>query len=343
LSRSMTPAGNLHPDSPSISRKLDRFRQKQVDLSGEEYRRGHEIAGQIISSISNYSSQFYYLPHVYIDNSFLAGSLGRRTQERPLDDIDLYLVVNGGDMFMNPDGNTVPINLYGASPNYLATDFRYKTGEWISSWLMLQAFQAPVSNIATSSGAVSGIGSKKKTLYFRWSDLNVDLGFVLWGQAPRQTDDRYYLPKGNSEAWWSATNPKLDQQRLSTMNQAGGGQLLPLIRMMKWWNRYRNQDRLKGIHLEVMVENAFRNVRPAPLFPALCYTFNDLKTRLTQSCSDPTELGGPLDSSLSSSSRIASKQQLEIASTWLLMAALEIQRGNDAQAEAYIKYVFPIA
>jgi hypothetical protein len=286
--------------------------------------------------------EYAHLPLIYRGDSFLAGSLGRRTQEHPLDDIDLYLVVNGGNLIMHPDGNTVPVTLYGTPPNPLATDPRYVNGDWVSSWLVLQAFQAPVSAIARSSGAASGLSAKRKTLYLTWSDINIDLGFVLWGQAPPRVNDRYYLPKGNTEAWWSSTNPKLDQQRLTERNKAGGGQLLPLIRMMKWWSLHRNQDRLKGIHLEVMVENAFVDVIPAPLFPALCHVFQVLKTMLMESCADPTGLGAPLDSSLSGANRTASQQQLEAASNWLLMAAYEIQRGNDPQAVNYVRQVFPV-
>ncbi len=289
----LVSAGNLYADSPSITRALDAFRQSQVDLTEDDYMRGRKLASQIISMVAAQASQHSHLPRVYVSESFLAGSLGRRTQERPLDDIDLYLVVNAGGLFMSPDGYTVPLTLYGSWPNPLATDPRYVNDHWVSSFLMLNAFYSPVAEVALKSGAVVGFSAKRKTLHLTWSDLNVDLGFVAWGQAEGLASDRYYLPKGQSQHWWSRTNPKVDQQRLTDRNKAGAGKLLPLIRIMKWWNRHRNKDRLKGIHLEVMMENAFLNVAPYPLFPALCHAFLQLRFMLDQSCPDPNGLGDP--------------------------------------------------
>lgn len=111
------------------------------------------------------------------------------------------------------------------------------------------------------------------------------------------------MPEGRGGLFWKPTNPKEDQRRLSEQNQAQGGMLLPTVRMVKWWNQACNSHRLKGIHIEVMVERALAGQELEGIGHALHLAFLGIWNQLWSPCNDPTGLGPALDVNLSDSDR----------------------------------------
>ena len=330
----------LYPGNPVLDRDIESFARNHVDLDPTSTRYGRTLADYAMQAFAYEASRLPHLPRVYRSRSFLAGSLGRRTQEQPLSDIDVFLVFNADGTEMLKDGVREEVTMYGTSPNPLVSDSRYHDGAYISSLAVLQQFLPAARACITADGPFTeaGVGAKLRTLYLKADTINVDLVLVELGETP--VLDRYYLPNG--DGMWRASNPKEDQRRLSSMNQTQGGNLLTLVRLMKWWNKSKNAGRLKGIHLEVMIENALAGWNSTASFSALRLLIPALHDAVANSCNDPTGLGDPLDARLAIADRTLSQRALASDAEVIAEAGRYSDAGFDAAARDALRRIFPV-
>lgn len=329
-----------HPYNPREELALAEFRKDRVDLTDQEMKIGRGIRDVVIAELEGLSGRPGF-PVLLASKSFCAGSFGRRTHCQPLNDIDLYIVMNAGGGVMSPD--TSPVYLEGVSPTPLVDDASLREGRWISSRLVLQRFVSYLSDLAVvrELRAAVGTNDKGRSGYIRTGGLNIDVTPVLLATGFATSIDRYYMPDGPHSVLWRATNPREDQRRLTQLNVQQGGLALPAIRMLKWWNEHRNEGRLKGIHLEVMAEFAFSMYALDGIAQALHVGFVSLANQLDHHCPDPNRLGSDLDANLQPAERAASKRALEQAHGYAVSAGFRIAAGDVDGAIAEWRRIFP--
>ena len=333
----MVTTSAVQPKSAAIEARFEAFRQHHVDLTPEATKYGRDLRDWVIGQLESMSGAAGF-PELLIGYSFGAGSFGRKTKEQPLDDIDVYMVMSGGGLTMYQGETPLPVELVGSTPGVLATDSAFRQDRWVSSALIL----ARVVSYLPRLGYPSGVNTKAKSAYVKVGDVNVDICAVIWGRSTIGEVDRYYLPAGHGSYSWTSTNPKLDRSRLTDENQRHEGLLLPVVRIMKWWNDNCNAGRLKGIHLEVMTTNALQAVRIDGVAPTLHWLFARLQVLLDQQCADPTGLGAPLDSTLDTAERAASKAALGESQQIAATAAACAAEGNVDLALTYWRRLFPL-
>ncbi|MDE3095830.1 MAG: hypothetical protein KGK07_07500 [Chloroflexota bacterium] len=331
-----------HPLSPEEEDAFQRFCARSVDLTAEDTKRGREIRDAVIRLIEAQIGPRGLL--IIRDEGFGAGSFGRKTQCQPLDDVDIYIVLNSGTVVMKQ--GVVTWYLEGNTPGPLETDLSLREEGWISAHQVLARFVTQLQSIVRLSSAADEIGpsDKGKSAFLRFGDLNVDVTPVMYAKNVRSEygSDRYFMPQGHNMVWWKATNPKEDQRRLTELNQKHNGLVLPAVRMMKWWNTNRNQGRLKGIHLEVMVEHAFEQWRVPNLAQAVHACLFSLRDQVRAGCSDPTGLGPALDTNLDYKDRSDSFLALCIGLHAADDAVLRLLQGDTAGAIAAWRRIFPL-
>jgi len=331
-----------HPYSSEEEAALSAFRARDVDLTREDTGFGRALRDVVIQQCEGLSGRESF-PPLLSGRSFGAGSFARRTLCRPLDDIDVYLVLDACGAPMSDDRQTY--RLEGSAAGPLASDPSLEVDGWISSHLVLgrlvSGLWAPPV-VAEQRGTV-GMSDKGKSAFLsfpRWQ-VKVDVTPVLWATNFVNSIDRYYMPQGRGSIWWKATNPKEDQRRLSEQNQLQGGLLLPTIRMLKWWNANRNGGRLKGIHLEVLAERGLSLHYLEGVAQALHMAFVAMQTQLERPCPDPTGLGPPLDCNLSQVDRTESTRAAQRAHLATIGAADRFRAGDVPGGLANWREVFP--
>lgn len=319
-----------HQYSEVEERLLNWVRDSFVDLGSDATKQGRAIRDSIIAQIEDISGQGGF-PILLIGESFGAGSFGRRTLCKPLDDIDIYIVMNAGGATVSDDGTTY--TLEGKTPGPLTNESVLREGFWISADLVLQRVAYRVGRLPTvqEKGSGSGINNKRKSAFIKFGDLNIDITPVVCARFSNAID-RYYMPVGRGSTFWKPTNPKEDQRRLSAQNQAQRELLLPIVRMLKWWNQTVNQGRIKGIHLEVMVERALAGYYLEGIAQGLHLAFASIPGQLQNTCPDPTGLGPALDVNLSPEDRSNSSQLASAAHLQAIKAANCLSKGSDVGA-----------
>lgn len=326
--------------SPGEEGAFQAFRARSVDLTVAETRKGREFRDRVIRWVETGIPAGGLL--IIRGEGFGAGSLGRRTQCQPLDDIDIYIVLNAGNVVMKQGELTWQLEGNVSGP--LESDWTLQDQGWISSHRVLMRFVTQLKSIGALVNAADevGVNDKGKSAFARFSGLNVDITPVLYANNVRPGIRRYFMPQGQSQICWKATNPLEDQRRLMELNQAHAGLVLPAVRVMKWWNTNRNQARLKGIHVEVMVEHAFERSPVQSLAQAIHACFFSLCDQVRAGCPDPTGLGPALDTNLDVQDRGDSLLALRAGLQAADDAVLRLLAGDTAGAIAAWRSVFPL-
>jgi hypothetical protein len=147
--------------------------------------------------------------------------------------------------------------------------------------------------------------------------------------------DFYLIPDGNGN--WKKTDPRVDNDRTTNINQKHNGKLLSLIRLVKFWN-YRHITYTIGSYmLECMILNRYENmITPDDWWIDLQFrdTMNYLSTAIYSDVYDPKGIQGNINdftySEKSSISEAFTKAYIKSKEA----AALE----HDSQREAIKKW-----
>ncbi|MGE3796397.1 MAG: CBASS oligonucleotide cyclase [Thermomicrobiales bacterium] len=186
-------------------------------------------------------------------DSFLTGSYARHTMIAPLSeaDIDVFVVLD---------------------PNY------YKAGGFAE---LLDRVRAVLLETYPTTPRISRNG---QAVTVTFSDFVVDVvpGFNRQGGG--------YLIPSTIEKKWISTDPKAHVQYMSELNDGHDGNLVPLIKMVKAWNR-TNGNSIRSFYLELLTARVLSGVVISD-FPSGCrYVFDKGREQVKFLIPDPTGLG----------------------------------------------------
>ncbi|MDQ3231929.1 MAG: hypothetical protein M3Q07_08930 [Pseudobdellovibrionaceae bacterium] len=128
---------------PAINGAFDRFLDSQINI-GQGIRQVASTSQlhlrEFLKQESKRDSAF---PRILEGEDFIGGSFGRHTKIWPLDDIDIYLPLNGVGIYYYERGLVQPFNVlsHGSSTNPLLT-YRWADGLFISSSKVISGFNS---------------------------------------------------------------------------------------------------------------------------------------------------------------------------------------------------------
>lgn len=102
----------------------------------------------------------------------------------------------------------------------------------------------------------------------------------------------YLIPDAINNIWIS-TNPKVHQSNLTSSNKWHSGELIPVIKMIKGWNRCIGNP-FYGFYLELMVKNILNNVSISSYSSAVRYVFDKGREKIKYKLSDPADYGSDI-------------------------------------------------
>ncbi len=171
---------------------------------------------------------------INIEESFLTGSYKRSTMIAPLAkaDIDIFVILD--PKYLKERGPIWTLNLVKRN--------------------LLKTF--PRSKIKPDGQAVT----------ITFSDFLVDVvpAFCAVGGG-------YYIPNAKKLSW-TLTDPKVHEEYISSQNEKHDGDLVPLIKMIKGWNRAKGNVFL-SFYLELLVAKIFDRTPIINLQQGLLYFF----------------------------------------------------------------------
>lgn len=192
-----------------------------------------------------------------VKDSFVTGSYRRHTMISPLSEADVDVFVVLDPSYYTPDG-------YG---------------------VLLDRVRGVLLETYTKTPKISRNG---QAVTVTFTDFVVDVvpGFYRSGGG--------YLIPSTTERRWIPTNPKVHETFISNANASHAGDLVPLIKMLKAWNR-QISSAFRSFYLELLVEKILQGVTISD-FPSGCrYVFDKGRETAKYKIADPAGLGSQVN------------------------------------------------
>ena len=186
-------------------------------------------------------------------SSFLAGSYSRSTMIGPLSksDIDIFVVLD---------------------PTYYE---KYKPAA------LLDRVRTVLLKTYTTTPKISRNG---QAVTITFTDFKVDVVPCYNRQG-----GGFLIPNSKTESWLS-TNPPAHDTKTSDANKAHNGDLVPLVKMIRGWNREIN-DAFSGFYLELMTIDILTNVTISNFSSGVRYVFDKGREKVKFKQIDPAGYG----------------------------------------------------
>lgn len=239
--------------------------------------------------------------------TFLTGSYARRTAIRPLDDIDVFCVLARSET-ADPDVLT-PSDALGLIKD--ALDAQYP-------------------------GKAADPQNRSVNIAFRGTGIAYD---VVPAFRDPGASEVFVIPDIDAGEW-IRSNPKVHKARSITANDATRGELKPLTKAVKHWNRRQaDGDRLRSFHLEVMAWDVLTKPIDSRLV-GLIDLFAGLADRVTAPTPDPAGLGPDIDAGITSAERGGAARRLKAVAVELGRAQALARDGEIEHAHHVLRALF---
>lgn len=149
----------------------------------------------------------------------------------------------------------------------------------------------------------------------------------------------YLIPNSITQSWLS-TDPKQHVQIWSAANQSHVGDLVPLIKMLKAWNRSTSSF-LRSFHLETMGLQILNNVTISDFPSGARYVFDKGREYVTKKNPDPAGYGDDVGAYLNTEDKVKNAvSRFETAYTRTLKAEDFAHRGYVSDSVNMWRMVF---
>lgn len=237
-------------------------------------------------------------------NSFVSGSYARSTMISPLNqsDVDIFFVL----------------------------DAKYHSQ--YSPAQLLDRVRKVLLKTYTRTPRISRNG---QAVTITFADFKVDAvpGFYRRGGG-------FLIPNSITGNWLS-TDPKLHQTELTAANILHGGDLVPIIKMIKGWNRCIN-NAFGGFYLELLVKNVLTNVKISDYSSGVRFVFDKGRQAIRYKILDPARYSEAQIAGLRNATTVdAAVGRFNTALNRALRAEQFARQGRIGSAFLEWKKVFP--
>ena len=210
----------------TVNACFDYLNKNVVNLDPNQVPTARTSRDTLIESVHSLSAKGV-LPISYSEKDIAYGSFARRTKIRPLDDIDLMICFNGcgGTWRYLYNSETIAIDMPVTAP--ILGDLRNEDGT-LNSRKLIEKIKGELREVRFYKKAELHRNHEAVTLQLSSYSWNFDILPCFFA-----TGDFYLIPDGFGN--WKKTDPRIDQQKVTNANQQKSGQLLQVIRTMKYW------------------------------------------------------------------------------------------------------------
>lgn len=272
----------------TVNNAFDEFMRDKVNLESEKTSTARTSRDNLIDNINGFSGGEDFF-NVYTDKNLKFGSFARRTKIRELDDIDLMICLSAdGSRTYSEDSDCIHITGDdNDKKNKLMTDGT----SYLNSTKVINRFVSKLADLSDYYKAELHKNQEAATLKMKSYTWNFDIVPCFY-----TTGDFYLIPDGKGN--WKKTDPRIDNDRTTKINQQHNGNLLNLIRLVKYWNNRKVTLKIGSYLLECMILNRYEKMEtPETWWIDLQFrdTLAYLATAILKRVDDPKGIQGDLN------------------------------------------------
>lgn len=125
--------------------------------------------------------------------------------------------------------------------------------KYVNSTKVINRFISKLADLNDYSKAEMHKNQEAATLKMKSYTWNFDIVPCFYAK-----DDFYLIPDGSGN--WKKTDPRIDNERTTELNQKHNGNLLNLIRLVKYWNKRKVTISIDSYLLECMILNIYDSI-----------------------------------------------------------------------------------
>jgi hypothetical protein len=172
-------------------------------------------------------------PTLYNNIDIHFGSFARRTKIRELNDIDFIVGLNAqGSTYLQDSWGKIEITV----PTTVGDLYSlcHDNTNKLNSRKVINKFVSELKTISQYESSEIKRNLEAATLKLKTYPWSYDIvpSFITNSEYDGRTF--YLIPDGNGH--WKKTDPRIDRDNVSRINQKHNGKILNLIRLMKYWN-----------------------------------------------------------------------------------------------------------
>ena len=230
----------------TVNNAFAEFLKDSIRLEPSETLTARKSRDNLISNINGFSRDDDFF-NLYSDYHLKFGSFARRTKIRPLNDIDLMICMSAdGRTYKKSDEAYFVIGIERDKSNGLMTD----NTKYLNSTKVINRFIKKLGKLNDYSKAEMHKNQEAATLKLKSYIWNFDIVPCL-----HMDIDKFLIPDGSGN--WKLTDPRIDNQRTTDINQKHKGKLLDVIRLMKYWNNRAITYNINSYLLESMILDVY--------------------------------------------------------------------------------------
>ena len=277
--------------SKTVNAAFSEFLDNSVNLDCNQTKKARESRDNLIEHICDFTGSDDFF-NIYMEHNLKFGSFARHTKIRPLDDIDLMICFSASN-----NGIRRSYYKYGDSIHISAIPFDYDNllvssdSHDLNSTKVINRMIKKLSQLKDYSKAEMHKNQEAATLKLKSYTWNFDIVPCFFTES-----GLYLIPDGCGN--WKKTDPRIDNERTIRINQYHDGNILNIIRLIKYWNSQNHTIRIPSYMLECMVLSVYeyapikRNYR---LSTEICELFNKIAIRIISDVPDPKGIQGNLN------------------------------------------------
>jgi hypothetical protein len=235
----------------TVNAAFEEFLKDYVNIDPKDTEKARSSRDWLIKEqIHSFTERDLYFPTLYSEKDIYFGSFARRTKKRPLDDIDIMIALSAeGSTYYEYSSDFIEI--YVPDSAYKLKKLCADGTNKLNSIKIINKFIALLDKVPQYQPADKHRNKEAATLKLKSYDWNFDIVPCLF-TAPEYTGRTYYLiPDGQGN--WKKTDPRIDRNRVTKVNQTHDGNILNIIRLMKYWNKRPTMPSMDSYLLENMI------------------------------------------------------------------------------------------
>ncbi|MEH7485008.1 nucleotidyltransferase [Neobacillus drentensis] len=275
----------------TTQKAFDVFSSDYVDLIPDRAKKAIDSRNWLIEQIEKSPQNDLSFPNLYKEkNGKMMGSFSRKTKIRPLDDIDLLIVFSANGTTYHSFSDRTEMYVPETAQNLLLLSNEGK----LNSIKVLNKIKSALKSVQNYSQAEIRYNQEAVTLKLKSYEWNFDIVPAFFTSPESNGRTYFVIPDGKGN--WKKTDPRIDAQRTTKINQWHSKKLLKVIRLLKHWNNRPLAPKMGSYLLENMILDYFewRSLISSPQV-AIRDFFEHLKIAIYSNCIDPKGIQGDIN------------------------------------------------
>jgi hypothetical protein len=233
----------------TVNSAFDTFMRDFVRLDNERNKIAKSSKDFLISEISKFPNDGKFLDFYTNDMRLDYGSYYRKTKIRPLDDIDIMIILHANGNWREKNNNGFTIHVPQTATKQL--ELCNAGTNTLNSIKVINKFKEYLSNIPSYKKADIKRNQEAVTLELNSYEWVYDI-VPSFKTVPDENGKTFFLiPDG--QGTWKPTDPRIDKERTQNINSKHTISVLDIIRIIKYWTKRPTAPTMGSYYLENLI------------------------------------------------------------------------------------------